>query len=133
MSEQVIKFFEQDRFAAYIGLKLIKAEPGIAEVELEINEHHYNAVNMIQGGVIFTLADFAFAAASNAGGQVTVGINANVTYLKATKGKVLFAEAKEISASKKITNYVVHVFDEMKELIASLSFTGYKKGSNIEF
>ena len=32
-----------------------------------------------RAGAIFTLADFAFAAASNAGGKVTVGINANIT------------------------------------------------------
>ena len=35
-----------------------------------------------QGGAIFTLADFTFAAASNAHGIVAVGINVNITYLK---------------------------------------------------
>lgn len=133
MSDKIIKFFEKDRFAAHAGIKLVKVEPGLAVAKMEVAEHHLNAVNMIQGGAIFTLADFAFAAASNAAGQVTLGISANISYLKAAKGTVLTAEAKEISTSKKITSYMVDVFDESNDLVAKLTLTGYRKENKIEF
>lgn len=127
MDDNVRKLMENDRFAAFVGIKLVKLEPGYAVAELDISEKHLNGVDIIQGGAIFTLADFAFAAASNACGQITVAINANISYYKASTGTTLIAEAKEASASHKIANYNVDVFNEHREHIAHLSITGYKK------
>ena len=131
MNEKLIKLLENDRFAAFIGIKLVKVQPGYAVAKMEISEKHLNGANIIQGGAIFTLADFAFAAASNACGQVTVGINANISYFQASKGKTLIAEAKEIAVSQKISNYNVDVFNENKDHIAQLRITGYKKNEKI--
>lgn len=131
MNNKLIKLLENDRFAAFVGIELVKVQPGYAVAKMEISEKHLNGVNIIQGGAIFTLADFAFAAASNACGQVTVGINANISYFQASKGKTLIAEAKEVAVSQKISNYKVDVFNENKDLIAQLSITGYKKNEKI--
>lgn len=133
MCKQLIEFFERDRFAAYNGIKLVQVKPGFAVTEMTVTAEHLNGLGIVQGGAIFTLADFAFAAASNAAGQTTVGINAHVAYFKASKGGKLTAEAKEVSGAKKITGYNVEVFNEHKELIAHLSFTGYKKKDKREF
>ena len=127
MNNKLTKFLENDRFATFIGIELVKVQPGYALAKMEISEKHLNGVNIIQGGAIFTLADFAFAAASNACGQVTVGINANISYFQASKGKTLIAEAKEVAVSQKISNYNVDVFNENKDYIAQLSITGFKK------
>jgi len=94
MNNKLMELLKNDRFAAYIGIELVKVEPGYAMVKMEISEKHLNGANIIQGGAIFTLADFAFAAASNACGHVTVGINANISYFQASTGKTLIAEAK---------------------------------------
>ncbi|HEY8910979.1 MAG TPA: PaaI family thioesterase [Desulfosporosinus sp.] len=130
MDDEQIKMLKNDRFASFIGLELVKMEPGYAVVRMDILEKHLNGVNMIQGGAIFTLADFAFAAAANASGQVTVGLNANIAYFKASKGKTLIAEAKEVSASQKIAHYNVDIFNENEDHIAQVSFTGYKKNKS---
>ncbi|MDS1030894.1 PaaI family thioesterase [Bacillota bacterium LX-D] len=130
--DKIIKFFARDQFAAHVGIKLLKVQPGYAEAQMEITDKHLNGINIVQGGAIFTLADFAFAAASNAQGQVTVGINANIAYFKPPKGKLLLAEAKEISLSRKIACYEVDIFDENKEHIAKFNATGYRKEKNIE-
>ncbi|TGE32049.1 PaaI family thioesterase [Desulfosporosinus sp. Sb-LF] len=127
MDDKLIKLLKNDRFATFIGIELVKMEPGYAVAKMNISKNHLNGVDMIQGGVIFTLADFAFAAAANASGHVTVGINANIAFLKASKGKTLIAEAKEVSVSKKIAHYNVDVFNEDKDHIAQVSVTGYKK------
>ena len=129
MDDYLLKMMKNDRFAAYIGIELREARPGYALADMVIEEKHLNGVDMIQGGVIFTLADFAFAAASNAGGQVTVGMQVSVSFLKASKGKKLKAEAIEVSASQRVVNYRLDVYDEHEEHIAQLTAIGYRRKS----
>jgi acyl-CoA thioesterase len=131
--EKIIEFFKKDRFAASIGIKLIEVEPGYALAKVEIADKHLNAIDSVQGGVTFTLADFAFAAASNSHGQVAVGINVNITYFQAPKGKVLIAEAKEIYANSKLASYNVDVYDDNKELIARFTGMVYRKKGLLDF
>jgi len=128
MENEMIQYIKNDRFAEYNGIELIKAEPGYAVTQMEIKDKHLNGVNIVQGGAIFTLADYAFAAASNSKGSVTLGINANISYFKPPKGKILTAEATEISSSRKICTYNVDIYDENRELIAKFTGTGYIKG-----
>jgi len=127
MKNDIMSYFEKDRFAAFVGLKLVEVKPGYAKVKMEITDKHLNAVNIVQGGVIFTLADFAFEAASNSYGEVSLGINANISYFQPPKGKILIAEAKEISANKKIASYNVDIYGEDKELIARFTGMVYRK------
>ena len=134
MSDKIKKFFEKDQFAAYIGAKLIEVKPGYAVATIEISDKHLNAVHIVQGGVIFTLADFAFAAASNSHGYVSLGINVNISYFKSSaKGTTLTAEAKEVSRNKKLANYDVDIFNEDRDLIARFNGTAYIKKDKIEF
>lgn len=128
MEKEKIVIIENDQFAKLVGLELVKVELGYAEVRMAIQEKHLNGVGIVQGGAIFTLADFAFAAAANAGGKITVGINANITYSKPAKGKYLLAKARETSASRSLCNYSVDIFDEDNGvLVASFNATGFIK------
>ncbi|AZO96408.1 PaaI family thioesterase [Halocella sp. SP3-1] len=128
MNKEIDKYVKNDRFAEYTGIKLIKVDKGYALARLEITDKHLNGVNIVQGGAIFTLADYAFAAASNSKGSVTLGINANISYFKPAQGKLLIAEAREISSSRKLCNYKVDIYDESNDLIAGFNATGYIKG-----
>lgn len=127
MDTEMIKYVKNDKFAEFIGLELVSAEPGHAVVRMAVGPHHLNGVGFVQGGAIFTLADYAFAAASNAKGTVTLGINANISYFKTPKGKVLTAEAKEVSSTNRLCSYNVDIYDEDNSLIARLTATGYMK------
>jgi acyl-CoA thioesterase len=133
MEQNIIKFFEKDRFSHYVGIELIKVEAGYAVTKLELSERHLNGLDVIQGGAIFTLADFAFAAATNSNGLATVGINANINYFKSPKGKVITAYAKEISSSRRICSCEVEILDEDGSLVAKYSGTGYRKNMSIDF
>lgn len=121
----LIENVRNDLFAIYIGLELVQVESGFAKVEMDIKQIHLNGVGMVQGGAIFTLADYAFAAASNSKGNVTVGINNNISYIKSPKGKKLIATAREVSSGRKICNYTVDITDENGELIAQMTAVGY--------
>ncbi|MFW6022647.1 MAG: PaaI family thioesterase [Halanaerobiaceae bacterium] len=127
MDDNVIKRIKNDRFASYVGIELLKVEKGYALTEMKIKDIHMNGVDIVQGGAIFTLADFAFAAASNSRGFVTVGINVSISYFKPAKGTYIRAEAKEVSSSNRLCNYNVDISDENNDLIARFHGTGYIK------
>ncbi|MGI6065408.1 MAG: PaaI family thioesterase [Bacillota bacterium] len=133
MENKIISFFDNDRFAKSVGVKLVKVAPGYALAQLEITERHLNAVNIVQGGATFTLADLAFAAAANSHGQISLGISANISYFKPPQGKILTAEAKEVSANHRLANYNVDIFDENKDLIARYIGTVYRKKDRLPF
>ena len=121
------RLVENDRFAAHTGIELVKAAPGYALTRLAVQEKHLNGAGFVQGGAIFTLADFAFAAASNEAGSLTLGINATIAYIKGPRGKVITAEAKEVSATNKLCTYEATVYDEDGQTVAKMLATGYIK------
>ena len=110
--ENIKEFFKNDNFAAMSGIELLEVSPGYAKAVMNIEEKHLNALKTVQGGALFTLADLAFAAASNAYGNVAVAINANISFVKAATGKTLTAEAKETSINSKISTYTVNITDD---------------------
>lgn len=130
---EIIKFFERDRFAHYVGIQLVEVDSGYAVTRLKLAEKHLNGLDVVQGGAIFTLADFAFAAATNSNGIATVGINSNITYFKAPRGEVITAHARETSTGKRICGCDVEVLDEDGSLIAKFSGTGYRKNKTLGF
>ena len=86
-----------------------------------------NAVGIVQGGAVFTLADFAFGAASNSDGTVALGVNMSVTFLKATRTGTLTADAREIGGSAKLGSYTINVTDESGQLVAVMQGLAYRK------
>lgn len=128
LNSEITKNTDNDRFAAYLGIKLLDAGPGHALAEMAIEDHHLNGVGVAHGGAIFALADYVFAVACNAKGPVTLAVNASISYFKAPKGKKLTAEAREITSSRKLGHYQVEVTDENQEVIARFTGIGYIKG-----
>lgn len=118
---------EKDKFAKHNGIRLVSVGKGCAKAELEIKEHHLNGLDIAHGGVIFTLADMAFAAASNSHGIDAVAVSVSISFFKAVQNGRLFAEAVEISRSRKLATYRIDVTDEAGEIIASMQGTTYRK------
>jgi len=131
-NDELMNFFKKDRFAYNNGIKLIKVEPGFAVAQMTVTENHLNAANVVQGGAIFTLADFAFAAAANSNGLITLGTNVNISYFKSPKGSILTAKASRISSGKRLCFYNVDVFDENEDIVAKFTATGYITSGTIE-
>lgn len=129
--DEIKRFFKKDRFCEFIGVELTEVSEGHAKAKLDIKEHHLNGVGIVQGGAIFTLADFAFAAASNSHGTVAVGINTNISYLTATTGGTLYAEAREIGINHRIGTYTVDITNEKGEMIAIFQGMVYRKKDSI--
>jgi acyl-CoA thioesterase len=115
----------------HCGIELVSVAPGHAVTRLRVQPHHLNAIGIAQGGAIFTLADYAFAAASNSHGTVAVGVNVSITYLKSVKTGVLTAEAREVALNPKLASYTVNVTDEVGSLIAIFQGMVYRKSQPI--
>ena len=126
-SEALKTFFRRDLFAKFVGIELLDAEGGRAVARLRLKDHHRNGIGLIQGGAIFTLADLAFAAAVHSRGQIAVAIHCSISYLKAAKGDLLHAEAKEVSCGPKIAVYTVRITDASGEVISLFEGMAYRK------
>jgi acyl-CoA thioesterase len=120
-------FFEADVFARHTGVKLLEVSPGRARVKMEIGEQHLNSHRTVHGGAIFTLADTAFALASNSHGIPAAAITAQISYLTAARSGVLYAEAEEFARNPKLASYTVQVTDENGEKIAIFQGMVYRK------
>jgi len=129
--DSVKEFFKGDRFAARNGISLLEVRPGYAKARMLVEEHHFNGYRITHGGAIFTLADFAFAAASNSHGTVAVAVNANISFVKAGEVGVLLAEAREVSRGPKLSSYTIHVTNEAGELVAVFQGLAYSKKESI--
>ena len=101
---------ENDPYCATLGIDLVALEPGRARTELTVTDDLLNFHGTPHGGAIYSLADAAFAAASNSHGQPAVALETNVSYLAAVEtGTTLAATATETHASRKTAEYEVVV------------------------
>ncbi len=123
----VRSLLERDRFAAGAGITLLEVGKGFARARMEITPRHLNGVDIVQGGAVFTLADFAFAAASNSHGLVAVAIDVSISFVKAVSGGALVAEAREEAVKGRISSCLVRVTDGDGELVALFKGTAYRK------
>ncbi|MBO5699044.1 MAG: PaaI family thioesterase [Bacteroidaceae bacterium] len=120
-------FFKADRFATHAGVELIEVTPGFAKARMLITPDHLNAGGVCQGGALFTLADLAFAAVANSHKQLTLSINANITFLRSAKKGYVYAEATEVFNHHRIPFIEVRLTDEAGELLAIMTSSGYRK------
>lgn len=120
-------FLREDLFAGHVGIELLDVSAGKARVSMEIKPFHFNGAKTVHGGAIFTLADFAFAVASNSHGELAMGINTNISFVKAATGGTLYAEAQEMSRNKKLATYAVQVTDDAGDLVALFQGMVYRK------
>ena len=102
-----------------------EASYGYAKCSMDIQPHHCNALGIPMGGVLFTLADFAFAVASNQNGRQVVTQASQITFLTPARGKRLTAAARQVRDGKTTCFYQVTVTDELGTKAAFVTINGY--------
>ncbi len=120
------EYFSRDRFATDNGMTLNELDEEHSVCSVTLGEGHRNAYGGVMGGVIFTLADFAFAALSNNIHQPTVAQQVSINYLSAPKGARLVAEARFRKNGKTSSIINVDVRDDTGRDIAQFIGTGFK-------
>jgi acyl-CoA thioesterase len=130
--DKLMEFFSKnDLFARHNNIKILEVGEGRALASMVIEPYHFNGAGTVHGGAIFTLADFAFAVASNSHGKLAMGINTSVSFVKAAVKGTLYAEATEQSLNPKLATYTVMITDEEKETVAIFQGMVYRKNENI--
>ncbi len=130
--QKIKDFFSiEDKFARHAGIELVDAGPGWAKTRMKIEPFHLNGAKTVHGGAIFTLADFAFAVASNSHGTMAMGINTSVSFVKAALKGSLYADAQEQSKGPKLASYSVMVTDDDGDVVAIFQGMVYRKKESI--
>lgn len=125
--ERVRETFRGDRFATEMGAVIDELGDHYSKCSLVLNEHHRNAVGGIMGGVYFTLADFAFAVASNWQQAGVVGLNCDASFIGVPKTERIIAEARLIKDGRTICCYNVDIRDELGNPVAAVQCVGFRK------
>jgi acyl-CoA thioesterase len=126
------RFFRRDRFAAGAGVRLVEVGPGRAVARLPLRPGHLNGVDVVQGGAVFTLADFAFAVACNTAGPVALAVEVSISFLAATSRGTLTATAVEVSRSSRLSRVEVEVRDAEGAQVARFHGTAYVTRDSLE-
>jgi acyl-CoA thioesterase len=111
--------FAGDQTSRRLGMKIVQIAPGRARVSMLVRADMLNGHGSCHGGVLFSLADSAFAFACNSYNAVTVAAAATIDFLiPATQGDELTAVAIELWRSRRNGVYDVAVVNQRQECVA---------------
>jgi acyl-CoA thioesterase len=100
----------RDRAANALGMRILSVRPGYAKLAMPVRADMVNGHHICHGGMIFTLADTAFAYACNSYNKNTVASACHIDFLApARESDTLEAEAIEQSQSGRTGVYDVTV------------------------
>lgn len=110
---------QRDRASALLGMIVERDDFGHAVVSMTLRDDMMNGHDVTHGGVVFALADTAFAIACNDDVDVTLAAGADITFLKATHaGQTLTATAVVRALAGRSGLYDVTVVDESGDVVA---------------
>lgn len=117
----------RDVFSRWLGVDVIDIGPGTCTLSMTVRGEMLNGFGVAHGGIVFSVADSAFAFACNTHGRVTVSIENSITYPAAIReGDVLTAVAREEAASERLGYYRVDVTRQGGELVGLFRGTAYR-------
>lgn len=130
-TQSLLEFFQHDAFARQNGIEIVEIGEGYARTQVRIAPQHLNAAGGVQGGLLFTLADLAFAAATNSHGTLTVTTTANITFLHGASAGVITAEAHELLDHRRVPFCEVRITDADGRFLALFTASGYRTDSSL--
>src|SRR5260221_1966999 len=99
-----------------LGMRITGVRPGWARVAMTVRADMLNGHTVCHGGIVFALADSAFAFACNSHNESTVAAGATIDFLAvAREGDELTAEASELWRTRANGIYEIHVSNQPRE------------------
>ena len=131
--QDVVKaMLDKDRFSEWMKLDVAELRDGYSQVCMTVRDDMLNGFDVIHGGVTFALADSAFAFACNSRNNLTLALDAQISFLKkAIVGDVLTATVEELHNGKTTGVYEVKVTNQKQELVAAYRGTAYRTGKEV--
>ena len=123
-----------DKFAKSIGAQLTEVREGYACAELIVEDRHLNGAGVCQGGVMYTLADLAFAAVANCHGILSLGISNTITFIKSAQlGEKIIAECSEQVNHHRLPYCDIKISNEQGETLAMMTGLAYRMKKEFDF
>jgi acyl-CoA thioesterase len=111
--------FASDHASRNLGIGIAEVRPGFARLRMTVRADMVNGHGMCHGGIVFALADSAFAVACNTYNAVTVAAAASIDFLAAAHvDDELTAEARELWRSKRSGIYEITVLNQRGDPVA---------------
>jgi acyl-CoA thioesterase len=124
--------YAQDRASQALGMRILEVRSGYARLAMTVRADMVNGHQLCHGGLIFTLADSAFAFACNTYDAVTVASSGTIEFLlPARLGDELTATAEERTRSKRTGVYDVAVRNQRGECVALFRGRSHEIGGSI--
>src|SRR5215469_11075118 len=124
--------FAADEASRNLGMRVAAVKPGFARVRMTVRGDMVNGHGICHGGIVFSLADSAFAVACNTHNAVTVAAAASIDFLApARTNDELTAEARELWRSKRSGLYEICVRNQSGETIALFRGRSHCTGGQI--
>ncbi len=126
-AENLKRFFENDAYVKLSGIEFVEVTDDYAIAAADIGPQHLNANHCVQGGMLYTLADYAFALISNYLHPVTVTQGGRIDYLRPGICKRITATAREKARAGRNTICEVEIHNEQGEVLCLCTFNGFIK------
>jgi len=127
-AEQVVDgMLAKDEFTRWLGVDVLQIKPAYCVCRMLVRKEMLNGFGVAHGGVVFSLADSAFAFACNTQGRIAMSIENSITYPASVHpGDILTAVAEEECATNRLGFYRVKVTNQSDEVVALFRGTVYK-------
>lgn len=129
-TQKAREFFAKDIYAtSTTGIEIDEVNENYVKCSLKLDERHMNAVGHVMGGVIFTLADFVFAVATNYNKPTTVTAVSQISYFDSPKGDILYGESKLLKDGRRNCFYEISITDNLGTNVAMVTTSGVHIGA----
>lgn len=125
--------YDNDAFSQWLGIERIEEGPGRSTVRMTVRPEMTNGFGIAHGGITFSLADSAFAFASNSRGKHAVSIETSIFHTHPVRvGDVLTAEAVEENFAERLAHYRVTVTNQDGQVVGLFKGMVYRKSQEWE-
>lgn len=119
--------WSRDNAAQALGMAIVQVAPGSAQLTMVVRPDMVNGHNICHGGMIFSLADTAFAYACNSYNKNTVASACSIDFLAPAKeGDLLHAQAIEQSQAGRTGVYDITVRTQTGKAVALFRGKSYR-------
>jgi acyl-CoA thioesterase len=128
--EKLLMRLREDPYAKYLGIEVERVDKGYARCSLTVTGDMINFLGLLHGGLVFSLADVAFSAASNSDYSPSYALDVSGSFLRSAKvGDTLTSEARLVHTTRRTGIYRMEVRNGY-DLVALFNGTVFRKVSD---
>jgi acyl-CoA thioesterase len=133
MADKIVRrqMLANDTFSQWMGLEIIELIPGKCIVRAKVKPSMLNGFNICHGGITFSIADSAFAFASNSRGIQSLSVETSISHVKKVlPDDTIIAVAIEKHITSKFGHYEVLLTNQHNETVAIFKGTVFRTGKS---